>query len=403
MREQLIDCGLAEQHENSSADLYVVNTCTVTVNADAKCRKSIRHVARDNPDARIIVTGCYAERDAQTLARLPNVEAVIDNSGKENLVETVLDGPCGTAPIRRSITEFEDRTRAFIKIQDGCNEYCSYCIVPYLRGEPRSREIEEIVEEAKGLVENGYKEIVLTGIHIGCFGRTEEGIHRLPELIRKLEGIDGLCRLRLSSIDPNEVNDELITTISDSPIACSHLHISLQSGSTRILQSMRRKYTAEDYLRLTENLYSRIPDISISTDVMVGFPGETEQDLDKSHELIERIKFSKVHIFPFSPREGTAAVKMQNQIDPRTAYERGALLASVSEVAAAAHREKFAGRTVQVLVETARSRNEYEGFTDNYLRTSVASETLLRQNDLVKAQIEGFDHKYLYGKRVRGD
>jgi threonylcarbamoyladenosine tRNA methylthiotransferase MtaB len=401
IREQLTDGGLAEQEENTPADLYVVNTCTVTVNADAKCRKSIRHIARDNPNARIVVTGCYAERDAETLATLPNVEAVIGNRGKENLVQRVVGDTCGTALIRKSIAGFEDRTRAFIKIQDGCDKYCSYCIVPYVRGEPRSRRIEEIVQEAKVLVENGYIEIVLTGIHIGCFGRTKEKMHALPDLIRKLEGIDALCRVRLSSIDPNEINDELISTIRESPVACNHLHISLQSGSTAILKAMRRNYTAEDYLRLTENLYRRIPDISISTDVMVGFPGETDQDFEKSRELVEKVRFSKVHIFPFSPREGTTAAKMQNTIDPRTACERGALLASVSQAAAAAHREKFIGRTMAVLIEEASGRNEYEGFTENYLRTSVASQTLLLQNDLVQVRTDAFDHKYLYGTTVK--
>ena len=399
MREQLVDCGMVERHDDMPADLYIVNTCTVTQHADAKCRKAIRHIARDNPNARIIVTGCYAERDAVTLRKLPNVEAVIDNSGKEKLVEKIFNVPCDTKSLRGSIVEFEDRTRAFIKIQDGCNEFCSYCIIPYVRGKPRSREIVEIVKEAGDLVANGYREIVLTGIHIGCFGRTEDKIHMLPELIHELKGVEGLVRLRLSSIDPNEVNDELISAIAESPIACSHLHISLQSGSTRVLQLMNRKYTAEKYLALTDKLYSNIPDISISTDIMVGFPGETDADFDKSRDMVEKVKFSKVHIFPYSPREGTAAVKLRNQIPQRTAHERNELLTLISSGAAKDFREKFFDRVMEVLIERGADKpNEYEGFTNNYLRSLVNTGKQLQKNCFVKAKIESFDHKYLYCK-----
>lgn len=395
LREQLLANGMIEPPNNDPADIYIVNTCTVTAKSDAKCRKIIRHISKENSEAKIYVSGCYAERDAEILRKIPNVKKVVNNTEKPNLAKMILGNTFQQTIMPFEISGFEEHTRAFIKIQDGCDEFCSYCIIPYVRGRSRSRGISEIADEAKRLVKNGYKEIVLTGIHVGAFGKTEARIHALPELISELAKITGLHRLRLSSIDPNEVNNSLISAIADTRVACKHLHISLQSGSTRILKAMRRKYSADEFLNLVKILYEKIPDISISTDIMVGFPGETEHDFELSCAVVQQAKFSKVHVFPFSPRPGTVAEKMTEQINPKVIRAREIRLIKVAERVAIMHKEKFLGRAMDVLVET--KGENHEGFTDNYLRVCIDSQEPLDVNEIVKVKIQSNDSRFLYG------
>ncbi len=404
LKEKLLRRGLKEISDGEKADLCVVNTCTVTEQSDAKSRQAIRNLIRKNPEARIVVTGCYVDRDAQALENIVGVDCVASNDEKAILVEKIFhdgkeDGAIGTDS---KITFFSDHTRAFVKIQDGCDKFCSYCIIPFVRGKSRSRKIEDIVEEVKNLTKNDYKEIVLTGIHIGSFGVEEDGKHKLPELIDALDKIPELRRLRLSSIDPKEVTEELIDAVRNSCVACHHFHISLQSGSDKILERMNRDYTAAEYLDIIEKIKNKIRDVSISTDVMVGFPGETEEDFFASIQLVEKIEFSKVHIFPYSRREGTASAEFNDKIDPKIVKKRIAHLTEVTKDAAIEHRKKFLNSTMEVLIEnkTTDGKN-YQGFTDNYLKTIVPCSSNQKENlnnKIVPVRIIDCDDKYLFGE-----
>jgi len=422
LREDLLRRGFAECPGEGDADVCIVNTCTVTAQSDAKSRQAIRVLKRQNPSALVVVTGCYAHVNADEVGRMPEVDAVFDNPSKEILA----DGICGllnvAQPLRQppcsGITFFSGHTRAFVKIQDGCDKNCSYCIVPFARGRSRSRPLAEIRSEIEALVANGYREVVLTGIHIGSFGVEREGDrNRLAELIETLLGIEGLIRVRLSSIDPNEIDHSLIEAIRNSPQVCCHLHIPLQSGSDAILRRMNRGYTRADYLRTVALLKRELPGISITTDVMVGFPGETDSDFGQSREVVLRAEFSKVHIFPFSSRPGTPAERFPHHVPAAIVRERKSRLSADAAVAALKSKKRLQGQIVEVLVErefplSDRSKlpgifkdaqTAYEGFSPGYLRTVFLTDgegTEGLKNRVVPVHVESFDEKFLFGRRV---
>ncbi len=422
LREELLRRGFVECDGKGDADVSIINTCTVTAESDAKSRQAVRALKRSNPRSRVVVTGCYAHVNPDEVGAIDGVDAVIDNTGKKELAERI--GELLEVESRRSearwsrISFFSGHTRAFVKIQDGCDKRCSYCIVPFARGGSRNREIPDILSEIEGLVANGYREVVLTGIHIGSFG-VEEGRqeNRLAELLKSLRGIKGLIRVRLSSIDLNEVSDRLVEAMRDSPQVCHHLHIPLQSGSDAILRRMNRDYTRDGFLDTVAHLKKELPDISITTDVMVGFPSETEQDFEESLRLVREAEFGKVHVFPFSNRPGTLAERLPNHVPSKVIDERIARMSAQARDAALRSRERFRGKVVEVLVEREFSpRTEkqipiflksggkaYEGFSANYLRTVFPSsgENIEQlKNRLVQVQIEAFDERYLYGQRV---
>ena len=423
LREDLLNRGFVEWGGDGDVELCVINTCTVTAESDAKCRQAIRGLKRDNPDARIIVTGCYAHVNSEVVRGIPGVDAVLDNPSKETLAERVCElfhvEHRSFVPPSSRITFFSGHTRAFVKIHDGCDKRCSYCIVPLARGRSRSRQIEDIVREVEGLVGNGYREVVLTGIHIGSFG-TEEGRkeNRLPELLESLRGIEGLIRVRLSSIDPNEITTALVEAIGNSPQICRHLHVPLQSGSDAILRGMNRDYTQEAYLETVRLLKKELPGISVTTDVMVGFPGETDEDFEESRRAVAQAEFSKVHIFPFSSRPGTPAHRFAGAVPLEAIRERVAQLASDAKAAALKSKRGFRGAVVEVLVERevdARDREKlppsfkipdkaYEGFSSNYLRTVFTSKGAgieQLKNRLVHVRVETFNDRYLCGRQVQ--
>jgi threonylcarbamoyladenosine tRNA methylthiotransferase MtaB len=420
LRENLLRRGLVECPGDGDADVCIINTCTVTAHSDTKSRHTIRALKRHNPNARIVVTGCYAHNRPEEILAIPAVDAVLGNSSKPTLPEQIcalLNHHENLAEARPpAITFFSNHTRAFVKIQDGCDKRCSYCTVRFARGESRSRSIPDVLREIKGLVDNGYKEVVLTGIHIGSFGVDDNNReNRLPELIERLRPIEGLLRVRLSSIDPNEITPPLIEAVGSSPQVCRHLHMPLQSGCNAVLRKMNREYTRDQYLQIVSLLRNRLPGLSLTTDVMVGFPGETDKDFQESLSLVSQVQFGKVHIFPFSPRPATPADRFPNRIPRDVIKRRIAALASEADAAASKARETFLGQAVEILVERKfRPRREknlpdlvrlaetaYEGFSSNYFRTVLvgsADRLLPLKNRVVSVSIEAFDEHLLYGR-----
>jgi len=422
LRENLLRRGLVECRGDADADVCIINTCTVTAHSDAKSRKAIRALQRKNPSARVVVTGCYAHTNPDEVRGIPGVDAVFDNPSKEVLDDRICAlfnvGQTFVEPPSSRITFFSGHTRAFVKIQDGCDKRCSYCIVRVARGRSRSRPIAKILREIEGLVANGYREVVLTGIHIGSFGADRRGRgNGLPELIESLRGVEGLIRVRLSSIDPNEINDRLIEAIRGSRQVCRHLHVPLQSGSDAILRKMNRQYTRDGYLRTLALLREELPGISVTTDVMLGFPGETDEDFRQSREIVSEADFGKVHIFPFSSRPGTPAERLAGRVSPRVIRERIAHLSEDANAAALRIRRRLSGEILEVLVEREFSLSgrdklpgmlksggvSYEGFSSNYLRTVFLSDGVgineLR-NRIVQVRVEYFDERYLYGRQI---
>lgn len=372
--DQLVAMGYTPAEEGEEADLCIVNTCTVTESADSSSRSQIRQLARNNPDAKIIVTGCMVESKPAALKEMAEISLIVPNLEKENLVRTLF--PEEESLPEFSIRRFDAHTRAFVKVQDGCNSFCTYCVIPYVRGRSRSRGIPEIVDEVKGLIANGFREVVLTGINIGDFdgGKGKgEAPDRLCDLIKAVDRIEGLERLRVSSIDPDEVDDELIDVIVNGRRTCHSMHVVLQSGSNVILKRMNRKYTRQIFLETAERLKAACPDFTFTTDVIVGFPGETERDFEETLEVMEEIEFAKVHMFPYSSRPRTKAATYPNQIAEAVKKERKRRVMHCAEQIAFRLRQRYVGRKMKVLTEGGeRGRpGEISGHTDNFLLVHV--------------------------------
>lgn len=354
---QLKRLGYKEAGEGETADLCIVNTCTVTESADSHSRHQIRQLHRQNPDAEVVVTGCLAERIPEELKAIVGVTHLVPNKDKENLLEIVF--PEQELP-EFKIDQFSAHTRAFVKVQDGCNSFCTYCIIPYVRGRSRSREMDEILAEIRGLVENGYKEVVLTGINIGDF-QTSKG-ERLVDLVKAVDQIDGLERIRISSIDPDEVDEALIDAVIHGKKTCHSFHIVLQAGSNVTLKRMNRKYTKQIFLDTITRLKKASPDFTFTTDIIVGFPGETEQDFQETLDVMREVKFAKVHMFPYSARKRTRAALFPNPVPLTVIQERKQIILRESEHLSYALREQYVGKTMKVLMET-----DNFGHTENFL------------------------------------
>jgi threonylcarbamoyladenosine tRNA methylthiotransferase MtaB len=355
VRQGLLGIGYQDAAAGQSADLCLVNTCTVTNEGDAKSRQTIRRLARDNPDTQIIVMGCYATRAPHEVACLPGVvEVVTDKRELPDLLERF-----GVVEMPRGISQFGNRQRAYLKVQDGCLLRCSYCIIPSVRPHVLSRPLPEVLDEARRLRDNGYRELVLTGVHLGHYG-VERNRHlpksqwlRLSHLVRELARLDGDFRIRLSSIEATEVTRELIDTMAEyADKVCPHLHLCLQSGSDRILRKMRRRWSTRMFLDRCQLLRDRIPLPALTTDVIVGFPGETEEDFEATLRVSREAGFSKIHMFPFSPRQGTPAADMPDQIPKAVKVERGRILADLESSLRREYFERLCGRPVQVLIES---------------------------------------------------
>ena len=367
-------------------DVYVINTCAITNVGERKSRQVLRRAKKLNPKAIVVATGCYAQTKADEIRNIEEVDLVLGTANRSQitqLVEAKLRGEDADLLTdimkERFYEELEcegatERTRAYIKIQDGCQNFCSYCIVPYARGPVRSRSIENIVNETARLSDKGFREVVLTGISVNSYGKDLKNGQTLKDVIREVCKVDGIERVRLSSIDPGAFDDEFIELIKNEKKMCRHFHISLQSGSTTVLKRMNRKYTADEYLETIEKIRKAMPDAGITTDIICGFPEESEREVMETLEFVRNAQFLKVHVFPYSERSGTAAALMP-QIDRHIREERAQQLISVCEKIAKDVEDSFIGKEVNVLFEQCR-RGLSDGLSENYLRVFVESDGL---------------------------
>lgn len=386
---------------DGEADVFIINTCSVTNQSDAKSRKVINRIARENPHAIIVVMGCFIEANKDY--DNPNVSIIIGNKDKNKVVslvnEYIKDNKSKKLLYNDFDLKFEDmyithmnsRTRAFVKIQDGCENFCSYCIIPYTRGKCRSKDKDKVLREIRELVQNGYKEVVLTGIHTGHYGSDINS--NLGDLLEEIVKIDNLQRLRLSSIEITELDDKFLKILNDEKVIVSHMHIPLQAGSDEILKLMNRKYDTKYFEDKINKIRSIRPDISITTDVIVGFPGEDERLFKETYDFIKKIKFTKLHVFPYSSRHGTKAETMPNQVSEQTKKERVKELLALSKDLEREYLEKFVGKVVSVLIET--SGNISVGHTGNYLMVKVRGE--IPHNEIVNVMIDKVNDNYLEG------
>lgn len=400
-QDQLIALGYKPAQDHEAADICIVNTCTVTESADSSSRHAIRQLARENQGSKLLVTGCFAERQPEFVQSLEGVTHVIPNKDKEKLLTSLF--PEQDLP-EFSIKHFDAHTRAFVKVQDGCNSFCTYCIIPYVRGRSISRKVDEVVHEVKDLIANGFKEIVLTGINIGDFdgGATQESeAVRLAELIRIVDQIPGLERLRVSSIDPDEVDEDLADAILNGKTTCHSMHVVLQAGSNVILKRMNRKYTRQIFLDTVERLRLASPDFTFTTDVIVGFPGETDLDFADTIDVMRQVRFAKVHMFPYSDRPRTRSALMPNKVPHDIMKERKQTVLRVAEQTAFELRNQFISRRMIVLTESldASRPHEIPGHTANFLNVWVQDGTLV-PNQLVEVELVENTPAGLIGKRV---
>lgn len=399
MGEQLQRGGYRQVDFSSGADLVVVNTCTVTAATDAQSRNLIRRAKRLNSGARIIVTGCYAQIDPQSLTRIPGVTLVIGNREKSTLLNHIQTqktvGEIKVSDIREedrveplSLAGFEQRSRAFVQIQNGCDAFCSYCIIPYARGKSRSVPVPAVVEQMQKLSAAGYPEIVLTGIHIGQYGLDFDPASSLLTLLQRIEqsGFNG--RLRLGSIEPTEFSNELLRYIVDSEWICPHFHIPLQAGDDDILKRMNRHYSTGFFAQLIEQIRGYLPDAAIGTDIISGFPGERERQFEKTRQLLEHLSLTHLHVFPFSRRQGTPAAEMKGQLPGNVIKDRAEKLRKIGEDKLTAYADRFVGRILEIVVENGELNGCKKGLAQNYLQVQVSSE-IIRPGTLVQVKIDG--------------
>ena len=372
------------------ADIYIINSCTVTNQAASKSRKYARRAKRKNSEAKIIMVGCYPQTDKEEVENIDEIDYILGTSGKYNIVNLVEEhlGIEKDSKLLKDnkeyakLSEFEEMniddlsetTRAYIKIQEGCNQFCSYCIIPYARGKLRSRKTENIIKEVNNLVKkHGVKEIVLTGIHLGAYGMENNNEYALTDLIERLTLIEELKRIRLSSIEVTEVNDKLLKLIKTNKKVCSHLHIPLQSGSNKILKRMNRPYNKEEFKKRVDNFRKNIPELAITTDVIVGFPGEGIKEFRESYKFIKEIGFSRLHVFPFSRRKNTPAYDMKPRVKGNIKSKNAKRLRLLNKRLMYKYHSQFIGKNKKIIVENNKDKKTglYTGYTDNYIKVLV--------------------------------
>ncbi|KGP73149.1 tRNA (N(6)-L-threonylcarbamoyladenosine(37)-C(2))-methylthiotransferase MtaB [Pontibacillus yanchengensis] len=399
------------------ADVYVINTCTVTNTGDKKSRQMIRRAIRKNDNAVICVTGCYAQTSPAEIMEIPGVDIVVGTQDRKKMLDYIeqfkeerqpINGVSNIMKTRifeeMDVPAFTDRTRASLKIQEGCNNFCTFCIIPWARGLMRSRDPEDVIQQAQQLVDAGYKEIVLTGIHTGGYGEDMKE-YNLAKLLRELdERVNGLKRIRISSIEASQITDEVIEVLNDSDKIVRHLHIPLQSGSNTVLKRMRRKYTTEYYKERIDRIKKALPGLAITSDVIVGFPGETEEEFMETYRYIQEIGYSELHVFPYSKRTGTPAARMNDQVDDEIKNERVHQLIELSNQQAKEYASTYEGEVLEVIPEEKFKDDEndrrYVGYTDNYLKVIFeADEEMV--GEIVRVKITHAGYPYNAGEFVR--
>ena len=403
MQEMLEHAGYEIVPFQEGADIYVINTCTVTNIADRKSRQMLHRARKMNPDAVVVAAGCYVQAQAEKQVIDPCIDIVLGNNKKQDLLTALQAYEEAHGDLREVIDinhtkEYEnlhltkqgEHTRAYIKVQDGCNQFCSYCIIPYARGRVRSRAKEDVVAEVTDLAKNGYQEVVLTGIHLSSYGIDFENADNLLSLIRAVHEIEGIKRIRLGSLEPRIITEEFVQAIAALPKMCPHFHLSLQSGCNETLKRMNRRYTSEEFYEKCEILRKYFEKPALTTDVIVGFPQETEEEFETTYEFLKKICFYETHIFKYSKREGTKAAVMQGQIPEQIKAKRSARLIELGEKNRRAYEESFLGKTVEVLVEEKSDVNGKEmwtGHTKEYMKIALESEKNL-QNCILNVQIK---------------
>jgi threonylcarbamoyladenosine tRNA methylthiotransferase MtaB len=390
--DQLRSMGYEPASDGETAELCIVNTCTVTQSADSNSRHQIRQLLRDNPEAKVAVTGCMAESAPDVIKGIDSRIQLVSNANKENLLSVIFPEEENLPEF--SIKTFDDHTRAFVKVQDGCNSFCTYCIIPYVRGRSRCRQISEVVEEVKVLIANGYREVVITGINVGDF----DGGGKLSDLVRAVDQLPGLERLRISSIDPDEIDEDLADAVLNGKTTCPSMHIVLQAGSNVTLKRMNRKYTRQIFLDTVQKMVEKCPDFTVTTDIIVGFPGETEADFAETLDVVKQVQFAKVHMFPYSPRERTRAALYPNHVPPDVMRERKNELLRLAEQTGFDLRAKFVGRKMKVLIENSKEKPGYvSGHTENFLQVFIKSDAY-KPNDVVLCELIENTPEGLIGK-----
>ncbi|MGL5615396.1 MAG: tRNA (N(6)-L-threonylcarbamoyladenosine(37)-C(2))-methylthiotransferase MtaB [Sarcina sp.] len=392
MTEKFIKEGYEVVDFNSFADVYVINTCSVTNMGDKKSRQFISKARRENPDAIIAVVGCYSQIASTEVSGIDGVDVVLGTRNKGEIIyyinkakdegkQQVKVGAVLKNKVFEDLTidDYQDKTRAFLKIQDGCNRFCTYCIIPYTRGSICSKNPKKIIEEVKKLASNGFKEVILSGIHIASYGYDFEDKTTLVDILEEIEKIDGIERVRIGSIEPNFFTEDVVNRIFNLKKLCPQFHLSLQSGSDATLKRMNRRYTAAEYENIVNLLKEKIENVSITTDVIVGFPGETDEEFAETYKFLERIKLSKLHVFKYSPRKGTKAESMENQVDGNKKEERSKALIELTNRYENEFAKAHIGKTLEVLFEMAtKTEGIHEGYTRNYLKVEVHSDKNIR-------------------------
>ena len=406
MQEMLEKAGYEIVPFKEGADIYIINTCTVTNIADRKSRQMLHRARKMNPGAIVVAAGCYVQAQAEKQEVDPCIDIVLGNNRKKDLIavleeyeknkeaDTCLEEVEDISRTREyetlSLTRPGDHTRAYIKVQDGCNQFCTYCIIPYARGRVRSRAVEDVIREVRSLAENGYREVVLTGIHLSSYGIDFDGERHLLELIRAVHEVEGISRIRLGSLEPGIVTEEFARELASMPKICPHFHLSLQSGCDATLKRMNRRYTSGEYYERCRILRKYFDAPALTTDVIVGFPGETEEEFRESLDFVDKVDFYETHIFKYSRREGTKAASMQDQVDEQTKTKRSAIMIALGEKKRKAYERGFIGKEVEVLVEedaVIGGKPVQTGHTKEYIKIALDTKENLR-NCIVNVQID---------------
>ena len=418
MIEQFINKGYTIKEFNEKADIYIINTCTVTNMADRKSRQMLRRVKEINKNALVVACGCYAQVAKEELEKIPEIDLIYGTNEKNKIAEYIeeyqktyqkgTEVSKGNVPNGKvtdvmyqkefldfGITDYTEKTRAVIKVQDGCDRFCSYCIIPYARGHVRSRKIESVVEEITKIAQKGIKEVVITGIHVASYGKDFKEKKELIDLLEEINKIDGIERIRLGSLEPTLINEDFLERLTKLEKICDHFHLSLQSGCDETLKRMNRRYTTEEFKNTAELLRKAYPNVSLTTDIIVGFPGETEEEFNKTYEFLKDINFYQMHVFKYSPRKGTKAAVMANQIDGKVKEERSNKLIELSHQNEIEHNKKEIGKELEVLWEE--QDGEYiKGHTTNYKVVKIPYKPI--ENTITKVKIERLENLELIGK-----
>ncbi len=406
MTQKFIENGYEVIEHTKRADIYIINTCTVTNMSDRKSRQMLRRMKEQNQNAIVVAVGCYAQVAKEELKKIPEIDLVLGNNEKLKITDYVKDyiekneNQIEIEDVMHSKefydfgdVTFTEKTRAVIKIQDGCDRFCSYCIIPYARGRVRSRKPESIVSEIEKIAKEGIKEVVITGIHIASYGKDFKNDYRLIDLLEELNKINGIERIRLGSIEPLLITEEFVNRLKKLEKVCHHFHLSLQSGCNETLKRMNRRYTIEEFKEIVERLRNTYKDVMLTTDIIVGFPGENEEEFEETYKFLKDIKFYKMHIFKYSPRKGTKAAEMKEQVNGNIKEERSKKLIELSDENEKEYNEKYIGKEVEILFEEEKE-GLYKGHTQNYILAYYKTDKKL-ENKIVRVKCIGTETEHI--------